>query len=123
MAKTRKNNKPVRKSGSSGMDPYRDKDWVGSNTRSEIEGRRIMRNPGTQPNVSNPAILRTYGEAKVAGNNPFTVANYPTGLDTRDTFGEKPSGKKYFTRADVLKAIAKQSQKDAQRRTNLKKKK
>ena len=105
-----------------GSDPYEDKDWVSSGTRSEWEGRRIMRNPYTQPNVSNPAVLRAFGEGKVAGPNPYTVRLYPTGLEPRNTFGD-PSRSEPFTRKDVLADIRKKSQADAQRRTNLKKKK
>jgi hypothetical protein len=105
-----------------GMDPYKDKDYVASGTRSEMEGRRIMRNPYTRPNVSNPAVLRAYGEGKVAGPNPYTTFTYPTGLEPRNTFGE-PSRSASSMRKDVLADIRKKSQKDAQRRTNLKKKK
>jgi hypothetical protein len=105
-----------------GMDPYKDKDYVASGTRSEIEGRRIMRNPYTQPNVSNPAVLRAYGEGNVAGPNPYTVFSYPTGLEPRNRFGES-SRSAPFTRKDVLADIRKKSQTNAQRRTNLKKKK
>ena len=122
------------------------KDTVNTfNKYSDYEGRRIMINPFAKKGVSNPEVLRRYGEARVQGpetyRDPYTSNFYPTGMNTRDVYGEKAgqsnfrkpvsltknesndgrlkNSKPWFTRPDATK----KSQQRAQQRANNKKKK